>query len=211
MWTWIGLYLGAAFGQAGLGGAPRLASAATAAVIAAGGIGCIAAGRLADRIGRTATTMLAMVGSGACAALNRPCLRPARLLVLVALVWGATIVVRLRHSSRRPSASWRLPDYVGTALSLQTCLGFLLTLASIRLYPVIVAAWGWPWSFLFLAPGPFLGTLAMCEASPPAGEHQARPGQADSLAPTCPTSTGRSRTRRCPAGPGTSPTHLRRW
>jgi hypothetical protein len=50
---------------------------------------------------------------------------------------------------------------VGTALSLQTCLGFLLTLVSIRLYPAIVAAWGWPWSFLFLAPGPFLGTLAM--------------------------------------------------
>ena len=53
------------------------------------------------------------------------------------------------------------PDYVGTALSLQTCLGFLLTLVSIRLYPMIVETCGWPWSFAFLAPGPWLGTLAM--------------------------------------------------
>jgi hypothetical protein len=50
---------------------------------------------------------------------------------------------------------------VGTALSLQTCLGFLLTLVTIRLVPVAAGAWGWPWAFLLLAPGPFLGTLAM--------------------------------------------------
>jgi MFS family permease len=160
MWTWIGLYLGAAFGQAGLDGAPRLASAATAAVIAAGGIACIAAGRLADRIGRTTTTMLAMVGSGACAALIGLVFDQPVLLVLVALVWGATIVADSAQFSTAIS-ELASPDYVGTALSLQTCLGFLLTLVSIRLYPAIVAAWGWPWSFLFLAPGPFLGTLAM--------------------------------------------------
>ena len=160
MWTWIGLYLGAAFTQAGLEGAPRLASATTALVIAAGGVACIVAGRLADRIGRTATTMLAMIGSGACAAGIGLVFEEPLLLVLVALVWGATVIADSAQFSTAIS-ELASPDYVGTALSLQTCLGFLLTLVSIRLYPAIVAAWGWPSSFVFLAPGPLLGTLAM--------------------------------------------------
>ena len=160
MWTWIGLYLGAAFANARVEGAPGLASGVTAAVIAAGGAACILAGRLADRIGRTATTMLAMVSSGACAAGIGLAFDQPVLVVLVALVWGATIVA---DSAQFSTAISELapPDYVGTALSLQTCLGFLLTLASIRLYPAMVATWGWAWSFAFLAPGPFLGTLAM--------------------------------------------------
>ncbi len=161
MWTWIGLYLGVAFAQAGLADAPGLASLATAAVIAAGGVGCIVAGWMADRIGRTATTMLAMVGSGACAAGIGLAFGHPTWLVLVALVWGDDRGRRLcpvLDGDQRAGAS---PDYVGTALSLQTCLGFLLTLVSIRLYPAIVALCGWPWSFAFLAPGPFLGTLAM--------------------------------------------------
>jgi MFS family permease len=104
--------------------------------------------------------MLAMVASGGCAALIGLVFTQPLALVLVALVWGATVVA---DSAQFSTALSELapPDYVGTALSLQTCLGFLLTVASIRLYPVIVAAWGWPWSFAFLAPGPFLGALAM--------------------------------------------------
>jgi len=160
MWTWLGLYLGAAFTRAGLGQAPRLASALTAAAIESGGVACIAAGWLADRVGRTTTTMLAMVSSGACAAAIGLVFAEPALLVLVALVWGATVVADSAQFSTAVS-ELAPSDYVGTALSLQTCLGFLLTLASIRLYPTMVAAWGWPWSFAFLAPGPWLGTLAM--------------------------------------------------
>jgi len=160
MWTWLGLYLGVAFAQAGLTDAPRLASLATAAVIATGGVGCIVAGRLADHIGRTATTMLAMLGSGACAAGIGLTFAHPSLLMLVALVWGLTVVA---DSAQFSTAISELApaQYVGTALSLQTCLGFLLTLVAIRLYPLAVAAWGWPASFAFLAPGPFIGTLAM--------------------------------------------------
>ncbi len=160
MWTWLGLYLGVAFAQAGVADAPGLASLATAAVIAAGGVGCIVAGRMADRIGRTATTMLAMLGSGACAAGIGFAFGHPTWLVLVALLWGLTVVA---DSAQFSTAISELapPQYVGTALSLQTCLGFLLTIVSIRLYPALVALCGWPWSFAFLAPGPFLGTLAM--------------------------------------------------
>ena len=160
MWTWIGLYLLEAFTQAGLPAAPRLGALTTAAVIGAGSVSCVAAGLLADRIGRTATTMLAMLGSGACAAgIGLVFDRPA-LLVLVALVWGFTIVA---DSAQFSAAVTELapPAYVGTALSLQTSVGFLITLLSTWLVPRAAEAWGWPMAFVFLAPGPFLGTLAM--------------------------------------------------
>ncbi|MGH7335521.1 MAG: MFS transporter, partial [Candidatus Rokuibacteriota bacterium] len=160
MWTWLGLYLGVAFARGGMADAPRLASLATGAVIAAGGVGCIVAGRMADRIGRTATTMLAMLGSGACAATIGLVFDQPPLLMLVALLWGLTVVADSAQFSTAVS-ELAPAQYVGTALSLQTCLGFLLTLVSIRLYPTVVALGGWPWSFAFLAPGPFLGTLAM--------------------------------------------------
>ena len=160
MWTWIGLYLAQAFARAGVPAAPGRASFATSAVIAAGSVGCVVAGRLADRIGRTATTMLAMLGSGACAALIGFAFDSPALLVAVALVWGITVIA---DSAQFSTAISELapPAYVGTALSLQTCLGFLLTLVSVRLYPLVVETWGWSFSFLFLAPGPLLGTLAM--------------------------------------------------
>jgi len=50
---------------------------------------------------------------------------------------------------------------VGTMLTVQTCLGFLLTLASIQLIPVAVGWVGWRFAFALLAVGPFLGILAM--------------------------------------------------
>ena len=160
MWTWIGLYLLEAFTQAGLPSAPRLGALATAVVIGAGGVSCVAAGFLADRIGRTATTILAMVGSGTCAAVVGLVFDRPALLVLVALVWGLTIVA---DSAQFSASVTELapPAYVGTALSLQTSLGFLLTLVSTWLVPRAAEAWGWPMAFVFLAPGPFLGAIAM--------------------------------------------------
>ncbi len=135
-------------------------SMATAIVIGAGAVSCVLAGYAADRIGRTAVTMLAMAGSGACAAVIGFTFDRPGWLVLVALIWGFTVVA---DSAQFSASITELapPAYVGTALSLQTSLGFLLTLASTWLVPRAVEAWGWPWAFAFLAPGPVLGTLAM--------------------------------------------------
>jgi sugar phosphate permease len=104
--------------------------------------------------------MLAMVGSGTCAAAIGLVFGRPGLLAAVALIWGFTIVA---DSAQFSASVTELapPAYVGTALSLQTSLGFLLTLASTWLVPRAAEAWGWPWAFAFLAPGPFLGTLAM--------------------------------------------------
>jgi sugar phosphate permease len=101
-----------------------------------------------------------MVGSGTCAALIGLVFDRPALLVAVALVWGVMVIA---DSAQFSAAISELapPAYVGTALSLQTGLGFLLTLVSIRLVPAVADAWDWTWAFVILAPGPLLGSLAM--------------------------------------------------
>jgi hypothetical protein len=53
------------------------------------------------------------------------------------------------------------PRYVGTALTLQICLGFLLTTAPIALVGKLQGTVGWRWAFAAPAPGPALGVAAM--------------------------------------------------
>lgn len=168
MWTWIPLFLFEAYrragGEGGAGGAwpnPEvLATLAAFAVIGIGGPGSLAAGWLADRWGRTRTTMLSMIVSGSCALLVGLLFHHPLLLTLVALVWGFTIVA---DSAQFSSSVTELsePEYMGTQLTTQTSMGFLLTLLTIQLIPQAVEWVGWRWAFVGLALGPAFGTWAM--------------------------------------------------
>jgi MFS family permease len=159
MWTWVPVFLRASF--AAHGARPSLAEGASFLVIGSGAIGCVVAGLLADRIGRTAVTSWAMGLSGACC-LGVGLLFDASPVVLcvVAAIWGAAVVA---DSAQFSACVTELadPQYMGTALTVQTCVGFLLTMASIELVPLAVAAVGWRWAFAVLAPGPALGVAAM--------------------------------------------------
>ena len=53
------------------------------------------------------------------------------------------------------------PARVGTMLTLQTALGFTLTLITIHLMPYLVDALSWRYAFAPLAIGPALGIWAM--------------------------------------------------
>ncbi len=166
MWTWVPAFLLHAYtpaGEAGeaAGAAARAAAFAAFAVIATGGLGSVLAGKLADRWGRTRTTMLSMIISGSCAlTVGFVAEHHAALATGIALLWGFAVVA---DSAQFSSSVSELsdPQYMGTQLTTQTSLGFLLTLASIQLVPVIQSAAGWGWAFAALAPGPALGTLAM--------------------------------------------------
>ena len=160
MWTWIPVMVRASLAASGEG-SHELAETISFVVIGAGAVGCVAAGVLADRVGRTLVTSWAMAASGTC------CLvigflyggSPA-VLVAVAAIWGATVVA---DSAQFSACVTELgdPRYMGTALTLQTCLGFLLTMASIELVPILVTAVGWRWAFAALAPGPAFGVWSM--------------------------------------------------
>ena len=119
------------------------------------------AGRLADRWGRSRITIASMAVSGGCAvAIGFFFGQSPVLVTLVALVWGFSVVA---DSAQFSTAVSELSDrtYMGTALTMQTSLGFLLTLASIRLIPLLVASMGWQWAFSVLALGPVFGVWAM--------------------------------------------------
>jgi len=159
MWAWIPAFFLASFALVGV--APAWASAAAFGVIAVGGVGSLLAGRMADQVGRTAITIVSLLISGVISLVigftfgGNPIV-----LVAVALVWGFAIVADSAQFSACVSELCP-PDYTGTALTLQTSLGFILTLFSIRLIPVVQAAVGWQYAFAILAVGPAIGIWAM--------------------------------------------------
>ena len=159
MWTWAPVMIRASLAERGEPAA--FAEAAAFLVIGAGAVGCVAAGLLADRVGRTAVTSAAMVLSGACCvAVGFLYGAHPALLLAVAGVWGASVVA---DSAQFSACVTELGDrrYMGTALTIQTCCGFLLTTASIKLVPLLAARFGWRWAFVALAPGPAFGVASM--------------------------------------------------
>ena len=138
-----------------------LARIATFAVIGAGAFGCLAGGLFADRMGRTTLTMGAMVVSGACALVVGFLFGAAPwLLIAVGAIWGIAVVA---DSAQFSASVIELADdgIIGTMLTVQTSLGFLLTVLTIHLIPPLVDTVGWGPAFAFLAIGPFLGVIAM--------------------------------------------------
>jgi MFS family permease len=160
LWSWLAAF----FVAARAAHRPGMAETGTVAFFAigvAGLLGAVVAGRLADRLGRTAITSGAMLMSAGCC-LASPLAFGAALPVLVVLllIWGASVIA---DSAQFSAAVTELaePRYAGSVLALQLALGFTLTIASIRLVPVAVDVVGWRYALLPLAAGPLLGTVAM--------------------------------------------------
>ena len=162
MWAWLAVFLDASF-RLSLESDPEIwARLASFLAIGVGGaLGCIAGGLVAERYGRTATTMTAMAVSGTCAILvgfmfgANPIL-----LTIVCVIWGVSIVADSAQFSASV-AELSDPQLVGTMLTVQTCSGFLLTLITIHLMPLLVAQTGWGVAFAILALGPVFGVWSM--------------------------------------------------
>ena len=156
MWIWVPVMIRASV--ASHNGDARLAEIGSFIVIGAGAIGCVVAGLIADRVGRTLVTSWAMAISGTCCLVigflygGNPFV-----LLLVAAIWGASVVA---DSAQFSSCVTELgdPQYIGTALTVQMCIGFLLTNISIELVPKIS---DWRYAFMILAPGPLFGVISM--------------------------------------------------
>jgi hypothetical protein len=163
-WTWIPAFVAAsAIGDAHALTAPASTTVRVLsfAVIAVGGIGCVWGGLVADRIGRSALVVRALAVSGACcAAVGLLFGHSLWLLAPLALVWGFFIIADSAQFSVLVTES--VPGHaVGTAITLQVSLGFLLTTLTIQAVPPIVRTLGWPWVFALLAIGPVLGIISV--------------------------------------------------
>ena len=159
MWTWIPFMIRASLLQRKSD--PALAEVGSFLVIGCGAAGCVVAGLIADRAGRTIVTSWAMAISGTCCLIIGFLFGASPIaLLIVAAIWGASIVA---DSAQFSACVTELgdPQYIGTALTIQTCLGFLLTTISIELIPRFVNMVGWRYAFMILAPGPLFGVVSM--------------------------------------------------
>ncbi|MEO7996634.1 MAG: MFS transporter [Gemmatimonadaceae bacterium] len=164
-WTWIPAFLAASEAERALRAnvAPhsRITALIAFGVIAVGGIGCVWGGLVADRIGRARLVSWAMAASGSCALLIGFAFgRSWWLLAPLALVWGFFVIADSAQFS--VLITEQVPTHaVGTALTLQVSMGFLLTTITIQIIPPLVNAVGWRWAFPVLAVGPLLGIASI--------------------------------------------------
>ena len=162
MWTWIPVFITASLAASGVDD-PGIASLVAFIVVAGGIVGCVVAGLVADRVGRTATTIGAMAASGTCAVLIGLVFGAAPALVLaIGIVWGVTIIADSAQFSAAVS-ELAPPGTAGSALSLQTAVGFVFTSITIILIGLLAPDDGPSWTVAFglLALGPVAGILAM--------------------------------------------------
>jgi len=161
MWSWIGAFITASLGVRYGNSPPVDAEIATFCIIVAGAGGAFVGGWASDRIGRTMVTSLSMLVSGSCAVLiGLNFGGSAALILTIGLVWGISIIA---DSAQFSAAVAELSDSSlrGTMLTIQTSVGFLVTLFSIHLVPYAVDLVGWGYAFSMLAIGPLLGTASM--------------------------------------------------
>jgi hypothetical protein len=165
-WIWVPSFLAAsALARAGTAGTPASSASWIAllsfVVLAAGALGCVLGGELADRIGYVRLVVYAMAVSGACALLTPFVFgRSPVLLVPLLLVWSIAVIA---DSAQFSTLVTRVvaPHAIGTALTLQTSIGFLLTSVTVQLVPVVAGQFGWRYAFPVLALGPAIGIAAI--------------------------------------------------
>ena len=158
-WIWLPSFLAASAIARGASATESAGwvNALSFVVLATGAAGCVVGGELADRVGPVRLVVLAMCVSGACALLTPLVFGgPSVLVVVLLLVWSVSVIA---DSAQFSTMVTRVvaPHAIGTALTLQTSIGFLLTTITIQLVPVIVGYLGWRFAFPLLALGPALG------------------------------------------------------
>ncbi|HZQ91553.1 MAG TPA: MFS transporter [Terriglobales bacterium] len=189
MWGWVAVMLAAASSA----GVRNQAIAFVA--IAIGTLGCVWAGVVSDRVRATSAnegvratqvaqrsrvTIWAMAVSGACCIAVALLFDHFWLVVLISLVWGIAVIADSAQFSTIISEVAD-PRYVGTALTMQVAMGFLLTAVSLRVVAFIAAHWGWRWATASLAIGPALGIWAMVALMRAEREPQGRGGAQEEI------------------------------
>ena len=174
MWGWLAVMLAASASDTAPM-SPAAIRAATFLLISSGFFGCLWAGYVSDRASgegeyqriwqRAKVTIIAMSVSGACCLLTALFFHNVIAVMVICVFWGLSISADSAQFSAIISEVSD-PLYIGTALTLQTAMGFLLTVFSIRVMAFVAANWGWPAASAMLAIGPALGIIAMLGLRP---------------------------------------------
>lgn len=162
MWAWIAVAATASYATVMSGdGAAQLAKLTAFLAIGLGGLACVFAGAIADRIGKAQVTIGAMAVSGAAAIGTAVSFGgPVWITFALIIIWGISIIPDSAQFSALV-ADGAPPDLAGSLLTLQTALGFALTTATVQATPLLAKSAGWPVVLALLGLGPMFGIAAM--------------------------------------------------
>ncbi len=162
MWAWIGAAAAASYSLSlEPGEADRLAKWTAFIAIGAGGIACGLAGYFADKIGKRQIAMLAMAGSGTAAVATALSFGGPPWLTFLLVVWWGIAVIPDSAQFSALVADFAPPERAGSLMTLQTALGFGLTIGTVQATPWLAEQWGWPLVMVLMALGPAYGLWAM--------------------------------------------------
>ncbi|WP_186578788.1 MFS transporter [Aquibacillus kalidii] len=162
MWTWLPVFLTASYQESTSNLNSWVIPLSAFSVIGlAGAIGCVIGGVISDKIGRSRLTIFSMVGSSICSlVIGLTYGQSFFITLIIAIIWGVFIIADSAQFSAAVS-DFSDVEWVGTALTFQMCIGFLITIISIQLIPILQTLIGWKWVFSFLAIGPVFGIISM--------------------------------------------------
>jgi MFS family permease len=166
LWTWLPVFLLASRHARGDAADMSTGIITFAAIGIAGAAGSLLGGWASDRFGRRPAAVTALLISGACCIASPAFFAaPTPALVVFLLVWGAAVIA---DSGVFSTVLSEIADksLVGTALTTQTAVGFLLTVVTVQVVPIAADLLGWQYAFLLLAPGPVIGAVAMSALHP---------------------------------------------
>ena len=143
------------------GAAESLAALTAFLAIACGAALCAPAGWLADRVGKARVSAGALTGSGAMAlAVAATHGGPVWLSFGLVLLWGALVIPDSAQFSAM-IADAAPPEAAGSLMTMQTALGFALTIFTVQATPLAAAAIGWPMTLALMAAGPAFGVAML--------------------------------------------------
>lgn len=130
--------------------------------IGVGAFGCLAGGALGDKLGRAKSALICLAFSGGTVLLLGLFYRalPTPVVVILCAFWGFWVIADSAQFSALVTERAD-PVYVGGALSLQLAFGYLTTMATLWLVPVLVTYASWNVALISLAIGPLVGVIAM--------------------------------------------------
>ena len=160
MWFWFPVFVHARMQGQGIEHVDALSALYSALALGSGAIGCWLGGRWGDRVSRVQAVKISLAVSGTCAALIGWDGLPLGLVLVLGVIWGFSVNADSAQFSTLTS-TYSDHRYVGTTLTLQLALGFLITGITIHLVPHFVPQFGWGICLASLALGPLTGYLAM--------------------------------------------------
>ena len=162
MWSWLGVASAVSYRvHLSEDDATQFAKLTAFVAIGAGALLCPVAGKVADAIGKAKLTIIVLSISGTSALLSAWVFEgPIWIVFGVFVLWGLSVIPDSAQFSALV-ADLAPPERAGSILTLQTALGFLLTIATVQLTPLVATLITWQGVFVVLALGPLFGIVCM--------------------------------------------------